>query len=159
MSKNFELEIESIIARLQPIRLEVLQAEQHFREELDHVYLGNLQSARNLVHYVSLRRHDIRELQQDLGRLALSSLGRLESHVIATLEGDPAFFEARGHDLSTEPRRRLEEGDVDAGVELFGEKPRGKQSARAPSDNRDTFHSSDSAGIQGLSVSRDYLWP
>ena len=86
MSKNFELEIESIIARLQPIRLEVLQAEQHFRQELDHVYLGNLQSARNLVHYVSLRRHDIRELQQDLGRLALSSLGRLESHVIATLD-------------------------------------------------------------------------
>ena len=86
MSKNFVLEIESIIARLQPIRLEVLQAEQHFREELDHAYLGNLQSARNLVHYVSLRRHDIRELQQDLGRLALSSLGRLESHVIATLD-------------------------------------------------------------------------
>ena len=49
MSKNFAVEIESIIARLQPIRLEVLQAEQHFREELDHVYSGNLQSARNLV--------------------------------------------------------------------------------------------------------------
>ena len=86
MSKTFSVEIESIIARLQPIRLEVLQAEKHFREELDHVYLGNLQSARNLVHYVSLRRHDIRELQEDLGRLALSSLGRLESHVIATLD-------------------------------------------------------------------------
>jgi pyruvate kinase len=86
MSKNLALEIKSIIARLQPIRLEVSQAEQHFREELDHTYLGNLQSARNLVHYVSLRRHDIRELQQDLGRLALSSLGRLESHVIATLD-------------------------------------------------------------------------
>src|SRR6516165_337422 len=86
MSKNFALEIESLIARLQPIRVEVLQAEQHFREELDHVYTGNLQSARNLVHYVSLRRHDIRELQEDLGRLALSSLGRLESHVMATLD-------------------------------------------------------------------------
>ena len=35
---------------------------------------------------MSLRRHDIRELQEDLGRLALSSLGRLESHVIATLD-------------------------------------------------------------------------
>jgi pyruvate kinase len=86
MSKSFAREIESIIARLQPIRLEVLQAEQHFREELGHVYVGNLQSARNLVHYVSLRRHDLRELQEDLGRLALSSLGRLESHVIATLD-------------------------------------------------------------------------
>ncbi|MET0252551.1 MAG: hypothetical protein ABW214_00760 [Terrimicrobiaceae bacterium] len=44
------------------ILIEVLQAEQHIREELDRVYLGNLQSARNLVHYVRLRRHDIREL-------------------------------------------------------------------------------------------------
>ena len=86
MSQDFALEIESIISRLQPIRLEVLEAEQHFREELDHVSSGNRQSARNLVHYLSLRRHDIRELQEDLGRLALSSLGRLESHVIATLD-------------------------------------------------------------------------
>ena len=86
MSKNFDIELESIIARLEPIRLEVLQAEKHFRVQLDQVYLGNLQSARNLVHYLGLRRHDIRELQEDLGRLALSSLGRLESHVMATLD-------------------------------------------------------------------------
>jgi pyruvate kinase len=86
MSKNFDQEIDSIISQLHPIRLEVLQAEQHFREELDHVHLANLQSARNLTHYMSLRRHDIRELQEDLGRLALSSLGRLESHVTATLD-------------------------------------------------------------------------
>jgi pyruvate kinase len=86
MSRHFIQEIESLISRLQPIRLEVLQAEQHFRKELDHVYSGNLQSARNLVHYLSLRRHDIRELQEDLGRLALTSLGRLESRVIATLD-------------------------------------------------------------------------
>ena len=86
MCKNFAIEVESIIARLQPIRLEVLQAEQDLQEQLDNVYSGNFQSARNLIHYVSLRRHDIRELQEDLGRLALSSLGRLESHVMATLD-------------------------------------------------------------------------
>src|SRR5271165_5181078 len=86
MHQNFVLEIESIISRLEPIRIEVLQAERHFRKELDYVYSGNLQSARNLVHYMGLRRHDLRELQEDLGRLALSSLGRLESHVIATLD-------------------------------------------------------------------------
>jgi hypothetical protein len=50
MSRDFAFEIESLITRLQPIRLEVLQAEEHFRQELDHVYSGNLQSARNLVH-------------------------------------------------------------------------------------------------------------
>lgn len=50
MSQDFAREIESIIARLQPIRLEALQAEQHFRQKLDHVYSGNRRSARNLVH-------------------------------------------------------------------------------------------------------------
>jgi hypothetical protein len=37
MSQDFTLQIESLIARLQPIRLEVLQAEQHFRQEINHV--------------------------------------------------------------------------------------------------------------------------
>jgi len=106
MSQDFALEIESLIARLQPIRVEVLQAEQHFREELDHVYTGNLQSARNLVHYVSLRRHDIRELQEDLGRLALSSLGRLESHVMATLDALMALLHKLQAKTGTDVRSR-----------------------------------------------------
>jgi hypothetical protein len=38
MSNNFAREIESIISRLQPLRLELLEAEQHFHEQLDHVY-------------------------------------------------------------------------------------------------------------------------
>jgi hypothetical protein len=38
MSNNLALEIESIISRLQPPRLELLEAEQHFHEQLDHVY-------------------------------------------------------------------------------------------------------------------------
>jgi pyruvate kinase len=133
MSKNFELEIESIIARLQPIRLEVLQAEQHFREELDHVFLGNLQSARNLVHYVSLRRHDLRELQQDLGRLALSSLGRLESHVIATLDALLALlYKIAGRKW---PGRVIEEtfDDFDLGSALL-EKHTTESLGEAPED-------------------------
>jgi pyruvate kinase len=131
MSRNFALEIQSIISRLQPIRLEVLQAEQHFRTELDHVYSGNLQSARNLVHYLSLRRHDIRELQEDLGRLALTSLGRLESHVIATLDALMALlYKLAGKDWH---ERAIEEtfAEFDSGslllekhtVESLGEAP------------------------------------
>ncbi len=41
--------------------------------------------ARNLLHYLALRRHDIRKLQQDLASLGFSSLGRTESHVLATV--------------------------------------------------------------------------
>ena len=36
--------------------------------------------------YLALRRHDNRELQAALARLGLSSLGRSEAHVLATLE-------------------------------------------------------------------------
>ncbi len=42
-------------------------------------------SARNLVHYLALRRRDIRELQTQLTLLGLSSLGRAEGHVFSTV--------------------------------------------------------------------------
>lgn len=42
-------------------------------------------SARNLVHYWAIRRLDLRDLQTELAVFGLSSLGRSESHVQATL--------------------------------------------------------------------------
>jgi pyruvate kinase len=44
------------------------------------------QSAENLLHYLALRSQDIRPLQDRLTRLGLSSLGRLESQVLATID-------------------------------------------------------------------------
>ena len=43
-------------------------------------------SATNLAAYVGLRRHDLRDLQQQLATLGLSSLGRCEAHVLLTLD-------------------------------------------------------------------------
>jgi pyruvate kinase len=43
-------------------------------------------SAGNLAHYLALRHHDLRELQRELMRHGLSSLGRLESRVLITLQ-------------------------------------------------------------------------
>ncbi|MDZ4263240.1 MAG: pyruvate kinase, partial [Pseudomonadota bacterium] len=42
-------------------------------------------SAQNLLHYLALRRHDLRQLQQQLAEVGVSSLGRCEAHVMATL--------------------------------------------------------------------------
>lgn len=42
-------------------------------------------SARNLVHYVALRQHDLRKVQLGLWRRGLSSLGRTEGHVLDAL--------------------------------------------------------------------------
>ncbi len=42
--------------------------------------------ARNLVHYLALRHTDLRDLQEDLASLGLSSLGRAERDVMASIE-------------------------------------------------------------------------
>jgi len=47
---------------------------------------GYQASARNLSHYLALRRSDRRPLQENLARMGLSSLGRAESHVLANLD-------------------------------------------------------------------------
>ena len=49
------------------------------------VHLEHRASAGNLMHYLALRRHDIRQLQSQLAALGLSSLGRTEAHVISAL--------------------------------------------------------------------------
>ncbi len=43
------------------------------------------ESAQNLAYYVALRRRDIRELQEQLSQLGLSSLGRMEAKVLPQL--------------------------------------------------------------------------
>ena len=43
-------------------------------------------STYNLAHYLALRRHDLRQLQEDLAEAGVSSLGRCEAHVMATLD-------------------------------------------------------------------------
>ncbi len=43
-------------------------------------------SATNLLHYLGMRQHDLRNLQKQLARLGLSSLGRMEGHAIDSIE-------------------------------------------------------------------------
>src|SRR3954452_12743484 len=43
-------------------------------------------SAENLAHYLAFRHHDLRDVQREMMRHGLSSLGRLESRVLVTLE-------------------------------------------------------------------------
>jgi pyruvate kinase len=56
------------------------------QQRLDEVHANYRDSARNLLHYLALRRRDLRPLQLRLAALGLSSLGRAESHVLATVD-------------------------------------------------------------------------
>ena len=77
-----------------------------------------LPSARNLAHYLALRRHDLRDLQVRLMPWGLSSLGRCEARVLPTLNAVAAALAALGSEGGPEA-----EPDTEAffrGHELLG---------------------------------------
>ncbi len=68
------------------LRGDLLALEEEARSHLDGLDGSALDSARNLLHYLALRRHDLRELQPKLAAFGLSSLGRAESAVMANVD-------------------------------------------------------------------------
>lgn len=78
--------IEPVIAELLALRAELLAAEEAASACLNPIHPNFRESARNLLHYLALRRRDLRPIQQSLAEWGLSSLGRSEAHVLATLE-------------------------------------------------------------------------
>jgi pyruvate kinase len=81
-----EAPIASLIEELTAIRAEMVRIEHHFRHELNVLQPSYCESARNLLHYIALRRRDVRNLQQQLATMGLSSLGRSEAHVMANID-------------------------------------------------------------------------
>jgi pyruvate kinase len=79
-------DIESVLRELTAIRNEMTAAAGRSRKRLAGVHPNYADSAANLLHYLALRRRDLRPLQQRLAALGLSSLGRAESHVLATVD-------------------------------------------------------------------------
>jgi pyruvate kinase len=75
-----------VAQQLQSLAREMLRFEKLlFRDQIP-IHPQHLRSARNLAHYLVLRRHDLRKLQADLASVGLSSLGRSEAHVLSTLQ-------------------------------------------------------------------------
>jgi len=79
-------EIESLIEDVAALRGSILAETASVDERLASIHPNFHDSARNLLHYLALRRHDLRPLQLRLAALGLSSLGRSESQVLATLD-------------------------------------------------------------------------
>jgi pyruvate kinase len=78
--------LDPLIEELTAIRSDMVRLEHRFQRELGLERQIYHRSARNLLHYVALRRHDVRSLQQKLAALGLSSLGRCEAHVMASID-------------------------------------------------------------------------
>src|SRR5215468_4958407 len=79
-------DFELLIAKLEEIRTSLIKLESRFSTQLSSVHPIWRKSASNLLHYLALRQHDIRLLQDNLAVLGLPSLGRSESHVMNTVD-------------------------------------------------------------------------
>ena len=79
-------QVTALAAELAELRVDLLAAENAQADAIAGTHPRHRRSAVNLVHYVELRKHDLRELQVKLAGRGLSSLGRCEANVLATIE-------------------------------------------------------------------------
>lgn len=84
MSDNFP-DLAQTVQALLDLRGDLLQLEADWESRILELPEASRPSARNLLHYVGLRRQDLRPLQERLARLGASSLGRCEPAVMISL--------------------------------------------------------------------------
>jgi pyruvate kinase len=77
---------EALIRDLWSLRRAMLEREAKLRVPLREVAPAHRASAVNLVHYLAMREMDLRQLQDRLARIGVSSLGRSETHVLANVD-------------------------------------------------------------------------
>jgi pyruvate kinase len=115
------------------------------------------ESAYNLAHYLAVRRHDVRDLQRDLSALGLSSLGRMEAHVMASLN---AVFEVllrlRGLPLPPDLKVQAPVG-FDTGDAILAEHAVAILGARPPRRNTRIMVTMPSDAATDVQLIRDLL--
>jgi len=77
--------VTKLIEEINKIIEKAEQFEKKFSKNLTKLDKKYFQSGRNLIHYLALRSNDIRDLQDKLGDLGVSRLGKAEAHVMFSL--------------------------------------------------------------------------
>ena len=77
---------EALMRDLWALRQALIESESQLKGPLCDVASAHRASAVNLVHYLAMRRMDLRQLQDRLARMGVSSLGRAETHVLANVD-------------------------------------------------------------------------
>jgi pyruvate kinase len=94
----------ALLKILRQLRSRLLRFERSATAQLDTIDPARQPSARNLLHYLALRRQDLRALQVALAQWGLSSLGRAEPDVLASLDAViTALAALAGKRLAAEP--------------------------------------------------------
>ena len=154
----------ALIKELWSLRESLLAQELSSAPWLKRVDPGFRASARNLAHYLALRRGDRRPLQENLARVGVSSLGRAESNVLANLDKVLGIL----HRLTGQPWQTLSQ-DEPAGIlssgkllerhttELLGPPPAGRNvriMVTLPSDAAVDFGLVRRLTVSGMDIAR-----
>ena len=102
-------DVDGLLRDLSAIRADIVSEAAVPKELVETVHANYRDSARNLLHYLALRRHDLRSLQLRLAVLGLSSLGRAESYVLPTLDAVLEALHRLAH-RPWKPAQRLRTG-------------------------------------------------
>ncbi len=86
--------IKKMIAQIDAIISDAIALEEKSQPVLTKVHPNYRKSACNLLHYLVLRSHDIRDLQKRLRNKGLSRFARSQSHVMANLLTNKAILQA-----------------------------------------------------------------
>lgn len=109
VASGMALDVDAIDAALREtlfLRTRIVDAQA--RVQTIDIHPDHVPSAQNLMGYLALRRHDIRPLQDRLARLGLSSLGRCEADVLASLDRVIEVLRR----LTRQPARRRPAADI-----------------------------------------------
>ena len=78
--------VELARTELTRIRADMVANESRTQPHLAEIHANYRDSSRNLLHYLARRRRDLRPLQRSLAAMGVSSLGRAESNVLASVD-------------------------------------------------------------------------
>jgi pyruvate kinase len=93
------IEETALIEQLSGLRSEMLEVSERWRPWVAQREADRDRSARNLLQYLTLRRHDLRDAQYRLIELGLSSMADSEGHVQATVDAVLAALQALINDM------------------------------------------------------------
>ena len=79
------IDIDRLIEKLEEVRGDMLSLEQEYQQRLSEIHPDYKASAVNLLHYLALRKYDLREIQSDLSALGLSSVGHSERYTMRNI--------------------------------------------------------------------------
>ena len=86
LAKRYAPEIAELLIELTALRRDMVEVAAQAAGRFNNVKPSFRASACNLLHYLALRRRDLRPLQLRLAALGLSSLGRAEAHTMASVD-------------------------------------------------------------------------